>query len=346
MMKETPHRRSVKSTSCDNDKETERERQVINMFSFQPNCWSEHEELEVVMLCTPSKLDVPDLKTAEDVQWSAPVNQEKARENHAELRAVLEREGVKVIDYSEELSEHDQRLSEQLINRFFVRDLACVFGNIILPGEPGISMRRPEYVQAHLLLEKWFSPETFLLHENNDAKAIEFGDVLILNKDAVFINVGMRTSIESLRKVKDQIFHAGFSEIGVIDLPRRGDTIHLDMNCNVANEDLVISKSFLRYFPVHVFTNDGSRFEMPEQFLCRHGFDVYWVSEYETIPDINFLNVNPDTLLISKNAHKQMIKHHPKLKKKNIIEVEVAELEKGGGGIRCMTLPLRRKSLQ
>jgi arginine deiminase len=321
-----------------------RERQGTRVLSFEPNCWSEHGELEVVMLCSPSKLDVPDLKTAEDVQWGGPVNQEQAWENHAELRTALEKAGVQVIDYCEELSKEDQNLSEQLINRFFVRDLACVFGNIVLPGEPGISMRKPEYVQAHLLMKKWFQ-QAFLLGENNDVKALEFGDVLILNQDAVFINIGMRTSVESLEKVKDRIFEAGFSEIGVIDLPRRSDTLHLDMNCNVANADLIISKSYLRYFPVNVLTKDQSRYEMPETFLKRHGFEVYWIQEYETIPDINFLHLDPETLLISKNAHKQMMRKHPKLMKKNLIEVNVHELEKGGGGIRCMTLPFRRKSL-
>jgi arginine deiminase len=314
------------------------------MFSFQPNCWSEHEELEVVMLCAPSKLDVPDLKTAEDVQWSSPVNQAIAHENFFELRGAFENAGIKVIDYSEELSKEEQQLSEQLINRFFVRDLACVFGNVLLPGEPGISMRRPEYVQAHLLMKKWF-PKDFLINENNKVKALEYGDVLILNKDAVFINTGLRTSIESVEQIKDKIFNAGFTEIGIIDLPRRSDTLHLDMNCNVANKDLVISKSYLRYFPVNVITEKASRYEMPEQFLKRHGFDVFWITKYDTVPDLNFLNLDPETLLISKKAHKQMLKDHPAMEKKKMIEVEVTELEKSGGGIRCMTLPFRRKSL-
>ncbi|MFE6167344.1 arginine deiminase family protein [Viridibacillus arvi] len=314
------------------------------MLSFQPNCWSEHEELEVVLLCAPSKLEVPKLKTAEYVGWSSSVNHAKAQQNFMEFKYTLENRGIKVIDYSEELTPDERNLSDQLLNRYFVRDLACVFGDIILPGEAAVSMRRPEYIHAHSLMEKWF-PKTFLLHENDNVRALECGDVLILNRDAVLINIGMRTSKESVEKVKKKIFHAGFSEIGIIDLPRRSDTLHLDMNCNVANEDLLIAKSFVRYLPINVLTENASRFEMPEQFLKRHGFEVHWLDEYNTIPDINFLNIDPETLLISKQAHKQMIKNHPKLQKKNMIEIEVTELEKGGGGIRCMTLPLRRKSL-
>ncbi|MFJ7734728.1 arginine deiminase family protein [Lysinibacillus sp. NPDC097287] len=311
------------------------------MLSFQPNCWSEHGELQVVMLCSPSKLDVPDLKIAENVQWSAPVHHIKAEENFLGFKEALEDAGVKVIDYSKELAPDVQNLSEQLINRFFVRDLACVFGNIIIPGEAGISLRRPEYIHAHQLMEKWF-PEMFYRNDKNSGGALEFGDVLILNKDAVFINIGTRTSIEGVEKTKDKIFKAGFSEIGIIDLPRSSDTLHLDMNCNVVNENLVIAKSFMRYFPVHVLTETGARFEMTEQFLGRHGFEVHWLEKYTTIPDINFLNLDPETLLISKKATKQIFKNHPLLQKKKLIEIEVTELEKAGGGIRCMTLPLRR----
>ncbi|MFY0521129.1 arginine deiminase family protein [Lysinibacillus sp. UGB7] len=313
----------------------------ITLYSFQPNCWSEHEELEVVMLCAPSKLDVPDLKTAEHVQWSASVHHAKAMENFMEFKGALQHAGVKVIDYSKELTADAQQLSDQLLNRYFVRDLACVFGNMMLPGEAGISMRRPEYVQAQALLENWF-PKSFT-HIKDPRKALEFGDVLILNKDAVLMNIGVRTTIEGVERVKEKIFEAGFAEIGIIDLPRSSDTLHLDMNCNVAHDDLVMAKSFMRYFPIHVLTAQSSRFDMTATFLKHHGFDVYWLDKYNTIPDINFLNLDPETLLISKKATKQLFKNHPKLQKKNIIEIEVTELEKGGGGIRCMTLPLLRK---
>ncbi|MFP3813712.1 arginine deiminase family protein, partial [Bacillus sp. SIMBA_005] len=81
---------------------------------------------------------------------------------------------------------------------------------------------------------------------------LEFGDVMVLNRDAVLINIGVRTTRQGVEQVKDSIFQAGFSEIGIIDLPRSSDTLHLDMNCNIANNDVVIAKSFMRYFPIQV----------------------------------------------------------------------------------------------
>ncbi|WP_404456411.1 arginine deiminase family protein [Oceanobacillus kapialis] len=312
------------------------------MLQMKPNCWSEHGELEAVMICPPAKVDIPTLKVAEDVQWSAPVQQQKAMNNFLELQNAFLDAGVEVLDYSKELSEEDQLLSKQLLNRFFVRDLACVFGNTILPGDPTIFMREPEYVQAHGVLQSWFG-SSFIPPAKVGIHALENGDVLVLNQNAVFINAGLRTSMESVEILKQHIFQAGFSEVAVISVPRRGDTLHLDMNCNVANEDLIIAMEFMRHFPVRVMTEQGDRYEMVPTFLQRHGFEVYWLTEYNSVPDINYFNIDPETILLSKQAHKQMLKKHPKLARKKYIEIDVTELEKAGGGIRCMTLPLRRK---
>ncbi|MFI8575956.1 arginine deiminase family protein [Rossellomorea aquimaris] len=313
------------------------------MVKIHPNCWSEHGELKTVMVCSPSSLDIPDQRTADYVGWEKPVNQERAKENHEGMIKAMEDAGITVIDYSLYLKGEKAELNHQLINRVFVRDLACVYGNTVIPGEAGITMRAPEYVHSHELFRNWFDEKTFSIKDNNQLKALENGDVFVLNKDAVFINTGMRTSIESIEEVQQEIFRAGFSEIGIIDLPRTGETMHLDMNCNVAGSDLLIAKSYMRLFPVQIITEKGPRYVMMEEFVRRQGFDVLWTDDVKhTVADINFLNLDPETLLVSTKANKKILKGHPKLQGKKLIEVDVNELEKGGGGIRCMTLPLER----
>ncbi|MGG1630364.1 arginine deiminase family protein [Rossellomorea sp. NRS-1567] len=313
------------------------------MVKIHPNCWSEYGELKTVMVCSPSSLDIPDQRTADYVGWEKPVNQERAKENHEGMIKAMEDAGITVIDYSLYLKGEKAELNHQLINRVFVRDLACVYGNTVIPGEAGITMRAPEYVHSHELFQTWFDEKTFSIKDNNQLKALENGDVFVLNKDAVFINTGMRTSIESIEEVQQEIFRAGFSEIGIIDLPRTGETLHLDMNCNVAGSDLLIAKSYMRLFPVQIITEKGGRYVMMEEFIRRQGFDVLWTDDVKhTVADINFLNLDPETLLVSTKANKKILKGHPKLQGKKLIEVDVNELEKGGGGIRCMTLPLER----
>lgn len=313
------------------------------MLNIYPNCWSEHEELRTVVVCSPTTLDVPDQRTADYVGWEKPVKHEKARENHEKMVLAMERAGVQVIDYSTYLKGEHAELNHQLINRVFVRDYACVFGNTVIPGVAGSTMRAPEYIHSHQIFQQWFDEKTFSIEDNNRIKAWENGDVLVLSKDAVFINTGLRTSIESLEVMKEKIFKAGFSEIGVIDLPRKTETLHIDMNCNVAGPGLMISKSYLRLFPVQVITENTAKYRMTGDFLNRHGFDVLWTDKIShTVADINFLNLDPETLLVSTKMNKRILHEYPKLKNKKIIEVDVNELEKGGGGIRCMTLPLER----
>ncbi len=310
---------------------------------INPNCWSEQDELKTVLVCSPSSLDVPDQQSADFVGWEKPVNQEKAQENFEGMVRAMEGAGVKVINYSEYLPAEAAALNKRLINRVFVRDLACVFGNTIIPGDAGTTMRSPEYHHCHQLFQSWFDEGTFSIKDNNSLKALENGDVFVLNKDAVFINTGLRTSIESIEAVKSKIFQSGFSEIGIIDLPRTGATMHLDMNCNVAGPGMLIAKSYMRLLPVQVITETTQYYMMAEDFLQRQGFDVLWTDKVKhTVADINFLNLDPETLLISTKANKSIVKDHPKLKNKHLIEVDVNELEKGGGGIRCMTMPLVR----
>ncbi|MFI8688222.1 arginine deiminase family protein [Rossellomorea sp. NPDC077527] len=314
------------------------------MIKINANCWNEHGELKTVMVCSPSSVDVPDQRTADYVGWEKPVNQVKAKANHEEMIRAMEDTGVRVIDYSKHLPDEVGELNHKLINRVFVRDLACVYGNTVIPGDAGITMRAPEYFHSHELFQSWFDEKTFSIKDNNSLKALENGDVFVLNRDAVFINTGMRSSIESIEALKSKIFLAGFSEIGIIDLPRTGETMHLDMNCNVAGEDLLIAKSYMSLFPVQVVSENGAKYVMMEDFIKRQGFEVLWTDNVKhTVADINFLNLDPETLLVSTKANKSIFKEHPKVRGKKIIQVDVNELEKGGGGIRCMTLPLERK---
>ncbi|MCA1011154.1 arginine deiminase family protein [Halobacillus halophilus] len=305
-------------------------------------CWNEYDELKTVVVCSPPALEIPDQQTAENVQWLKPFDPAKIVHQFETLVQSMKQEGVQVIDYSEYLSQDDRNFNQQLVSRIFVRDLACAFGRTLLPGKAGTSMRKPEYVHSHSVFQEWWDERTFPIQANNKWNSLEYGDVIVLNEDAVLINAGLRTSMESLDDIQLHIRKAGFSEVGVIDLPRRSDTLHLDMNCNVAGERLLLTKNYLRYFPIEIL--DGqSRYCMFHEFIERHGFTLVWTDKVKnTVPDINFLTLNPETILVSKQLNKKIIQQSPHLRRKNLIEIEISELEKGGGGIRCMTLPLKR----
>lgn len=312
---------------------------------LKPSCYNEHDTLKAVLVCSPAPLDVPDQQTATDVQWEKPFDFKKAQHQHANMVEVMKQNGVTVIDYSTYLDHQDKPFHDQLINRLFTRDLAGVCGTTIIPGEAATSMRQPEYILAHRLFSRWFPDNQFQIIKNEKWKALEFGDVYILNKDAVLINVGLRSSMESVEAVSTKMFEAGFSEVAAIDLPRRADTMHLDMNANMVGAKHFLAKSYMRYSPVRVLTVYGGKYFMLGDFLNRHGIKVVWTIDIRsTLPDLNFLNLTPETVLASSKRHKGVMSHHEDLKKHEIIEVEIDELEKGGGGIRCMTMPIIREN--
>ncbi|WP_079478279.1 arginine deiminase family protein [Halobacillus salinus] len=310
-----------------------------------PSCYSEHDLLKAVLVCSPAPLDVPDQQTATDVQWESPFDYKKAEHQHAAMVEAIKDSGAMVIDYSVYIAEQDKPFHDQLINRLFTRDLAGVCGRTVIGGEAATSMRRPEYILSHQLLSQWIPSNQFEMIRDEKWKALEFGDVYVLNRDAVLINVGVRSSMESVEAVREKMFAAGFSEVAAIDLPRRADTMHLDMNANMVGPRHFLAKSYMRFFPVRVLTQAGGAYFMLGDFLHRHGIEPVWTNDIKsTLPDINFLNLNPETILASSKRNKRVLHHHDILKYHNVIEVEVDELEKGGGGIRCMTLPLIRES--
>lgn len=312
--------------------------------TINPNCWNEHDELKAVMLCPPSIMEIPNEQTAADVRWEKPAHPKKAMKNYKKLVRAFEQEGVHILNYTDDLSEQDQALSKQLIDRFFVRDLACVFGEKVIPGTAGTTIRKPEYIQAHKVFQSWFAQETFLQEETDQKHPMEFGDILIVSQDAVLINVGLRTAIESVEKRKHLLFEAGFSELGIVDLPRTPEKLHLDMNCNMVGSDVLLAKTFMKFFPVQRVTSGGSEYCMLDEFMKRFGIEVVYSDHIKnTVADVNFFNLNPETLLVSKQMNPKILRMVKDMKK-HIIKIDVEELEKGGGGIRCMTLPLIRSS--
>lgn len=67
------------------------------MKSIRPGCWSEQGELEAVIVCPPSIVDIPNARIAADVNWSATTSQDKAMAAYLALKTALEDSGAEVL---------------------------------------------------------------------------------------------------------------------------------------------------------------------------------------------------------------------------------------------------------
>lgn len=144
----------------------------------------------------------------------------------------------------------------------------------------------------------------------------EGGDFFFLDETECLIGIGLRSEIrtneiEPLLKRKVQFIHHATSH-------------HLDAVFNIVSPNLVVAHN--KYFAEQDYLKDKDIIELNDQ-------DVWDMSA-------NFLLLEENRILADSGCHE----FNKKLKAKGVevIEVDVSELKKNGGSIRCMTLEILR----
>ncbi|PID63147.1 MAG: arginine deiminase [Ignavibacteriae bacterium] len=214
---------------------------------------------------------------------------------------------------------------------------------------------------------------------------IEGGDVLIAREDIILIGIGARTTtqgvdflIEYFKKQKKKI------NILVQVLPLKPESfIHLDMVFTFLDKDkcLVYPPVILNqhaFETVNICVDNGKVHIREEKNLIEGlsklgiqlkpiycgGNNDEWIQEREQWHSgANFFAVGPGKVLgydrnqytlaeINQNGFeilraKDIIAERVELKDYNkyVVTIEGAELARGGGGCRCMTMPINRKNI-
>lgn len=214
---------------------------------------------------------------------------------------------------------------------------------------------------------------------------IEGGDVLIAAENVLIIGAGIRTStqgidfiIESIKQDKKGIHH-----IFVQELPETPESfIHLDMVFTLLDRDtcmvyepLILAHN--RYRTIHITIDNGQVKKIStEPNLIRAlkkvgmeltpvycGGDDAWHQEREQWHSgANFLAISPGVIIgYERNIHTidalnkagfdvvkaiNIIENNtPIPNKKTVITIGGAELARGGGGARCMSMPVQRENI-
>lgn len=219
----------------------------------------------------------------------------------------------------------------------------------------------------------------------NGKITIEGGDILIAGKDVLLVGNSSRTSSEGidyiLEKIKSQDER---KHIIVQELPHSPESfIHLDMTFTFLseNEALIYSPVILelnKYRTIHmeVYKNQVKIHEeknIPDA-LTKLGFEIeviscggkndLWIQEREQWHSgANLFALAPSKLIAyDRNVHTleelnkhgyeiikalELIKGRKKTQdyKKYVVTIDSSELSRGGGGCRCMTMPLTRNSV-
>lgn len=219
----------------------------------------------------------------------------------------------------------------------------------------------------------------------NAGISIEGGDVLMARNDIMVIGTGIRTTSHGIDFILDQVKNKGtIKHIIVQELPSTLESfIHLDMvftfldmNKCMVYEPVILSPN--KYRTVHIEIDNGNvKINTVPNLLVilkQLGIDIEpvfcggqtdpWIQEREQWHSgANFLALAPGKVIgYARNVYTQeaMHKHGFEIIKakdvisnkvdlsaynKYMVAIDGSELARGGGGARCMSMPVRRKPI-
>ena len=227
--------------------------------------------------------------------------------------------------------------------------------------------------------------ETFDLKEQNKAATIEGGDLLIIREDLFLLGIHPRTNIAGVQAfVEAQSQVMPKFQFITFELPTEpASFIHLDMAFTMLNYDecmiyaplildnpkyhtlrMVVDGNKIHYHdepnlltalknagldlrPIHCggtteeFAPAREQWHSGANFFClapgkllgyarnRHTIEALNNAGYKVVPSTEIINGKVDLLK----------------EKKVVVTIPGAELARGGGGARCMTMPIKRKKI-
>lgn len=280
--------------------------------------------------------------------------------------------------------EEERFMLQPLYNLFFTRDASSsVYDNVLIHSMSTRVRDRESYIMESIF--KHFFGVSTINPKLSEGAHTEGGDVLIARKDVLFIGNGCRTNkkgIEFLAKYfasrKDR------QHIIVQELPEQPDSfIHLDMVFTMLDKNKcmvyapLILNSDSGFATTHIEIDNGQiRYHERKNFLeatkcvgfdlepviCG-GDDLWYQQREQWHSGANFFALGEGKILgYARNTHtiealnkagfdvlraedvcsgREDMHSHEKF----VVTFEAAELPRGGGGARCMTMPVKRKNV-
>jgi arginine deiminase len=282
---------------------------------------SEIGRLRTVLVHRPGD----ELKTIDDSTkwlWIGKPDISKAQQEHDAMVQALKGEGVEALYLDRNVGDRGKM--------YFMRDQASVTRGGVILSRMALNIRRGEERFVASRLGELNVP---ILRTIHGLGTLEGGNFMFLDPETVLIGVGVRTNHEGFRQASEVLTTQGIKS--VIPIPQSAylhtfpsGYVHLDVAFNVIDTDLVA------VYP------EGVPYELIELVKTRKMRIIEVPRDEALRMSTNFLVLKPSKIVTATGNQETT----QALKKENVevIEVGVDELMKGGGSVRCMTMPLMR----
>jgi len=285
-----------------------------------------------------------------------------------------------------DIYETERYILKPLYNLFFTRDASSSIYNQVLIHPMSYQVRKRESLIFDSIFRNLFKCETIHPQRYVSTAGTEGGDTLIARHDTLFIGTGSRTNknginflVEKFRKERPQF------NILVQELPQTPESfIHLDMVFTFLDKHYcmaykpIIAQNLGNLHTYHIKIDNGEAKYIEKtnflQGLKDLGFDMkpiscggdeYWNQQREQWHSgANFFALdqgkvigysrNNNTIEAMNNAGFEVLKaadvvagkDSPFDHKMCVVTFDACELPRGGGGARCMTMPVNRDEVE
>ena len=210
--------------------------------------------------------------------------------------------------------------SETYPDSVFARDLgACLKDGYIL-GRFKHEYRKNERKAYEKKMQELNIPQLFKVHEGY----FEGGDFFFLDDKTIVIGLLERTNQIGYQEIKEHFKN----QYEVLFVKSDPEFLHLDMCFNLIDEHLALicKDAFDISFLQELQKRNIELIEVSKKDIFRHGLNVQALGDKKVLA----LKKNHDINLQIKQ------------KGYEVIELDITEILKCGGGIHCMTFPLKR----
>ncbi len=276
---------------------------------------SEVGRLRAVLLRRPgSELD--NIQDFDAVQMRADLNPDLARSQHDAMADLYEANGVAV--------HYVENTRDDKPNQMFIRDLLLMTPEGAIITRPASTVRAGEERFVAEALGRAGVPILMSVHGSG---TFEGADCLWVDDDLCFLAEGLRTNTAGADQVERMLREIGVKEVVRVQLA--WGAMHLDGVLALASTDVAVVWPYRTPSPV-------------VRKLQERGFRIVEVVEEEAhgLMPMNFVALEPGKIMMPKGGVKSAERYAAA--GLEVLEVDISELMKAGGGVHCMTGFLKR----